>query len=388
MGSKEYSLLILGNFESVFIVQYVKNLKKYNPNAHLYFWGYKRRQSDTDRSFVACYDEYYLFDIDHSIDSGALSKLKSIIQLRKHFKKFVAGRHFDYINIHYIKPEYCFILDYIKKCNSKLILSPWGSDVYWPKSYYKLLVKRVFDSADFVTGRNNRFTRDYKGIFNVPDSKVVYCEVGIEPIEYIVEHKKLIDTNEAKRQLGIEGHYVITCGYKAMSSHQHFKMIDAIQQVRDKLPSNLLLLFPLTYPDDPEYIATIKQKVNEYGLNAVYFEHFLDIPHLFLMRQATDIFIHVQTTDASSASLCENILCEKKVINGAWLQYPELKKNGLLPYFEVDSIDNLGQTVLDVYHSEPIKIEEDVIKLFEKKQWKEVIKDWDSLFSGEIKHVF
>ena len=96
------------------------------------------------------------------------------------------------------------------------------------------------------------------------------------------------------------------------------------------------------------------------------------------------MFIHVQPTDASSASLQEYILCEKKIINGSWLKYPELIKNGVIPYFELDNMENLGQKIVDVYRSEPIKIEESLLNEFENKTWNVVIKDWDNLFSGNL----
>ena len=381
MNEKEYRLLILGNFENIYIVQFVKHLKKCNPHAHLYFWGYTRDKSDADRSFLDCYDEYYLFDINHKAGSSIIEKTKAIIQLRQHFRSFAKGKHFDYVNIHYVKPEYYFLLKYFKKYATKLILTPWGSDVYSINSFYRFFVRGVFDAADHITGGNDRFTMDFKRIFNVPDSKIAFCDLGVEPIEYIFEHKHQIDAQEAKHQLGIDDSYAITCGYKAQDSHRHLKMIDAIQKVRSQLPKNLVLLFPLTYPKNPEYIQEIKQKIESYGLKAIYFEQFLDMPHLFLLRQATDIFIHVQTSDASSGSLGEYLLCEKKIINGAWLQYPGLKKNGITPYFEVDSMENLSEVILKAYQSEPIKIPNEVFMELEKRQWKVVIKDWDNLFT-------
>lgn len=384
MTKKNYKLLILGNFESVYIVQFVKHLKKTNPDVHLYFWGYTRDKSDADRSFLACYDEYYLFDINRHEDAPILEKIKATIQFRRHFRKFVAGKHFDYTNIHYIKPEYYFILGYLKKYSSKLVLTPWGSDVYVANGYKRLMVQKIFNAADYVTGANDRFAKDFSKLFKVPEQKMVFCEIGMEPIEYIINHKKNIDVNEAKRQLGITDSYIITCGYKAQSSHQHIKIIEAIHQVKSQLPDNLLLLFPLTYPHNPDYIEEIKRKNAEYGLNAIYFEHFLEMPQLFLLRQATDMFIHVQPTDASSASLQEYILCEKKIINGSWLKYPELIKNGVIPYFELDNMENLGQKIVDVYRSEPIKIEESLLNEFENKTWNVVIKDWDNLFSGNL----
>lgn len=382
MNNKEYHLLILGNFENVYIVQFVKHLKKYNPHAHLYFWGYTRDKSDADRSFMECYDEYYLFDINHKAGSSVFAKARAIIQLRKHFRKFVAGRHFDFVNIHYIKPEYYFLTKYFKRCASKLVLTPWGSDVYSINRFYRFFVQGIFDKADYITGGNDRFTLDFKRIFNVPEHKIAFCDLGVEPIEYIFDHKSQITQEEAKRQLGIENSYAITCGYSGTCSQQHIAIIEAVEKVKSQLPDNLLLLFPLTYHREINNINAIKEKVNEYGLKAVYFEQFLDLPHLFLLRQATDIFIHVQTTDASSGSLAEYLLCEKKIINGAWLQYPGLKKNGITPYFEVDNIENLDQAIVKAYQSEPIKIPNELLQELAKRQWKVVIKDWDDLFSN------
>ncbi len=384
MEDKKYSLLIIGNFESVFIVQFVKHLKKTNPQARLYFWGYTREESDPDRSFLSCYEDYCFFNVRSYINSSVFWKKEAIQQMRKSFSTFVKDKHFDYVNIHYIKPEYVFLLDYFKKCASKLVLSPWGSDVLYINWFKRLLVKRTFNAADYVTGSDNRFANDFKNKFKVPERKFIYCTIGTENIEYFFDHKDKIDINEAKRQLRIDNHYIITCGYKAMDSHQHLKIIDAINQVRDKLPKNLLLLFPLTYPSNPKYIQEIREEVNKCDLKAVYFEHFLDISQLFLLRQATDMFIHVQPTDASSGSLWEYILCKKKIINGKWLQYPELIKNGVKPYYEVDKMENLGQAIVNAYQSEPIKIDSETFMYIEKKQWKVVIKDWDCFFSNNL----
>lgn len=384
MSSKEYSVLVLGNFEDVYVSQFIKNLKKINPKVHLYFWGYTRAVNLADRSFIACYDDYCLLDIKSIVNSSVFWRLKAIKAMRKSFKAFVADKHFDYVNVHYVKPEYCFLIDYFRKYASNLVLTPWGSDVYRVHGLNKFLVKQTFKAADFLTGCDDRFTRDFVKIFNVPQRKIIYCDLGVEPIEYIFDHKHSIDTNEAKRQLGLDKHYIITCGYNAHEVQRHSEMIDAIYQVKNQLPDNLLLFFPFTYPKEPEYIQSIKQKVNELGLKAVYFEHFLDLEHLFLLRQATDVFIHIQPTDASSGSLYEYVVCEKKIINGAWLNYPELFRNGVKPYFEVDDLKNLGQTIVKVYHSEPIKIEQDLLDYLAKKQWKVVIKDWNNFFTEHL----
>lgn len=384
MNSKGYRVLMVGNFESVYVVQFVKHLKEVNPNVHISFWGYTRDKSEEDRSFIDCYDQYCQFNIKHLVRSSLFWQFKAIAALRKNFKEFVAGKHFDYISVQYIKPEYCFLVDYFKQCSSHLVLTPWGSDVYRIGWLYKRLVKRVFDKADFITGPDDRFTRDFTKIFHVPASKIIHCDLGVAPIDYIIAHKNQINTKEAKRQMGIEDNYVITCGYSAHRTQQHLAMIETIHQIKDKLPSNLLLFFPLTYPKDPEYEDELKNKVNECGLKAMYFDHFLDIEHLFLLRQAADLFIHIQPSDASSGTLYEYILCEKKILNGAWLKYPEIEKNGVKPYFTVDSLDELGPAIVNACNSEPINIDKQVLADLEKKQWKVVIKDWDKFFTDNL----
>lgn len=384
MNDKEYNVLILANFASVYVVQFVKNLKKVNPAVHIFFWGYTQDMDALGKDYLSCYDEYYLFDINHKAGSSVLEKVRAVIQLKYHFKKFVSGRHFDYISIQYVRPELFFVLHDLKKHSSKLILTPWGSDVYRINKYFKKLAQKIYDAADYVTGPDDRFTRDFTKIFNIPQQKIVHVDLGVEAIEYIIDHKNLTDANEAKHQLGVEGKYVITCGYKAMSEHRHIEMIEAISQVRDRLPDNLVLFFPLTFPKDSAYVDLVKSKVDECGLSAVYFDHFMELPELYLLRQATDLFVHIQPTDASSGTLYEYILCEKKILNGAWLKYPEIEINGTKPYYLVDNLDNLGQSIVNAYKSEPIKINKQVLTDLEKKQWKVVSKDWDYFFSSNL----
>lgn len=381
MKNKEYSILILGNFASVYVVQFVKNLKKVNPAVHIFFWGYTQNMETLDKDYLSCYDEYYMFDINHKASSSVLEKVTAAIQLKYHFKKFALHRHFDYISIQYVRPELFFVLHDLKKHSSKLVLTPWGSDVYRINKYFKKLAQKIYDAADYVTGPDDRFTRDFTKIFNIPQQKIVHVDLGVEAIEYIIDHKDLTDADEAKRLLGVEGKYVITCGYKAMSGHRHVEMIEAISKMRDRLPNNLVLFFPLTFPKDPDYVDLVRSKVDECGLNAVYFNQFLELPELFQLRQATDLFVHIQPTDASSGTLYEYILCEKKILNGAWLQYPEIEKEGIKPYFLVDSMETLGESIVHAYESEPIKIPRTVIEDLSKKQWKVVIKDWDNFLT-------
>ena len=95
---------------------------------------------------------------------------------------------------------------------------------------------------------------------------------------------------------------------------------------------------------------------------------------------ATDMFVHVQTTDASAASVRQYILCHKKIVHGSWMKYSDLEKFKPLPYYPVDSLDQLGDVILEAYHSDGIDISEELIKALMNRGWGTVIKRWNDLF--------
>ena len=380
---KDYSVLILGFFGSIYIVDFVKSLKKENPSSHIFFWGAEPEdKSAITQEYLDCYDEYCFHDLNQKFNRiPILCQLETIYLWRKNFNKFAGSKRFDVTNIHFIYYAYVYILDYIKKYSSCLVLTPWGSDVYRIGSKEKLILRYLYRFADYITGRNDGFTKDVLRIFKIPKSKFVQVFLGSSVIDYIKQEKDFINAIEAKKLLGINDSYVITCGYNANSAQNHLGIIEAINKVKDYLPQNIILLFPFTYGSNKEYVDMVKRRVEEYNLRALFFEDFLDIHHLFLLRQATDMFIHVQSTDAGNASLREYLFCEKKVINGEWIRYEDLEINGTVPYFIAKDLKSLDKTIMEAFKSDPINISEATIKIIEEKSWKSAIKGWDNFFS-------
>ena len=204
-------------------------------------------------------------------------------------------------------------------------------------------------------------------VFNLNKEKIITFDLGSEAIDYILANKDTINNSEAKRKLGIANMFAITCGYNASPAQQHVLMIDAIYKIKDQLPSDLILLFPFTYGGDEEYKKMIKKHVMDLNLKALFVEEFLEMPDLFNLRQATDLFIHIQITDANSTSVGEYLLCEKKVVNGAWLKYDELEKSGVIPYFIVNDIATLDQDLLAAYKSEMPQFDKSILETLEEK---------------------
>ena len=274
-----------------------------------------------------------------------INRCSSWIQMRS----LSRVKHFDIVNIHYPYYFLSHVMGCFRKMASTIIVSPWGSDVLRleGKSKRKQLAK-VFDKADFITsnpkGRIGKVLVDEMGI---DAGKLHPLAWGSETIDYINEHIQDVSTEDAKKKLGLENRYVITCGYNAFEEQRHEIMIRSIREIKSQLPPELILLFPVTYgvtfgTKKEDYIKRLKGLCLESGLDAFFCESYLSVPELFVLRQATDMFIHIQTTDGGNSSLQEYVLLGKKVVHGSWIHYSHLEQFKPLFYFPVDDLDLLG----------------------------------------------
>lgn len=369
--NKEYKILIISEIDSTYIPNFIKYLKLENPHAHISLWGINRNVNIDISNLKEYLDECYLFDLKEGHTFIAyLNYLETSLYLRKHFNKFIASKRYDIINIHYVSSKYFFLLDIIKKVSDNLVLTPWGSDVYRIGKREKQLLRLFYKKADYFSGVNNRFTKDVINLFNIPISKLIEFDLGSVTIDYIIEHKNNNDSCTAKNNLRINDKYVITCGYNASPAQRHIQIIEAINKIKNQLPSNLILMFPFTYGGDKKYKDDVKKLVKSCNIEALYFEEFLEMQDLYTLRQATDMFIHIQTTDANSTSVGEYLLCEKKVINGSWLRYDELEIDGIIPYFIVDDVGNLKEVIMDAYKSNKPLLTDKIIGALKEKSCK------------------
>lgn len=375
-----YSILLLGEIYNNHTIRFVRNLKCENPNVQIDCFGI-RQNMDLPQNYLSCIRSFEVFDLSKKLWSfPGLRSLEIIYNWRKSFHRFVKSKHYDIAQIHYPEYSMSFILEDLHKVADNLVVTPWGSDVYRIGGRKKRIVQKIFDAADYVTGAGDRFTKDFMRIFNVPNEKFAHADLGSETIDYISEHKNYLTTKIAKQKLGIEGFYTIGCGYNASEGQQHLKMIESIAKARNQLPERLMLLFPVTYPKNTEYVKKLKSSVEESGLRAMWFDEFMDLPSLFELQMATDMFIHVQTTDANSTSLKEYILCGKNCVNGSWLEYDDIEENGHKPFHVVEDIGYLDQVIVDAYHKGEPEVSQKVLLHIESLGCEPAAKGWNDFF--------
>lgn len=372
-----YKLLIVGNIYDNHIKRYIKHLKTFNPNVQIDILTIQRSFNDSEdlKEFV---DTIHFYK--PTISSLPLIGIfKRIFQFNRLLSKITSFRQYDIVNIHYPVYEQSFSVNHLKKLAKKIVLTPWGSDVYRVGNIKLKILKYLYRKTDYVCNPNTRFGRDVRRIFNLRKDQIVDLSIGSETIDYIIEHRNSISVKDARRKLSLEGDYYITCGYNASPAQNHKAIIDGITKFAEQFPGKISLLFPMTYPQNSEYVDEIKQYVRCKGLNAYFFTNYLDLPTLFLLRQSTDMFIHVQDTDANAGSVQEYLLLKKKVLNGEWLRYDNLEINGVIPYILVKDLKSIGEAIEGATQQDPI-MTQDLIEYIESFGWNKWILKWDSFF--------
>ncbi len=290
----------------------------------------------------------------------------------KFFAEFARDRQYDIVNVHFPNMFMSFVYPYLRAMSNNLVITPWGSDVLRRDKKYLRSLESLYQRADYVataqkTPLGERIVQD----LHVEPQKMVGNFFGSDLIDYALKNGNSISTDDAKMHFGLSGKFVITCGYNRREPQRHKTIINAIDQVRNRLPNNLTLLFPMQYGAEtrPEYLEECKKECEIRNLPALFVTRYLPVEELYLLRMATDVFVHVQTTDASSGSVQEYILCDKKIVHGSWIKYDELEAYLPLFYFPVNKIEDLGEVIVQACNSDKISVPQEVLDIVRNRGW-------------------
>lgn len=383
MQKKRYSILIVAYEASLLqILTFVKNLRKENPTATIHLLTNRKMDS------VTCEIKEYVSKMIHIREykgrfkeqtwAGYLNKTLLLLPF-----VCLSYRKYDVVNIHFAKPALLKAMPWLRRMTKNIVITPWGSDVMRVEDENAVeRMRKIYGYASCVTcSSDSQLGEAVIQKFGYELEKMLPLRWGLEYVDYIEEAKPHKTVEEAKARFGISGRYVISCGYSTAQSHRHEAIIDAVNAIKEQLPENLTLLFPFTYGwGTPQYVQSIKDKCHDLGLHAVFVEEYLNMEDLYTLRMATDMFVHVQTTDAGASCVMQYILCHKRIVHGSWMKYMDLEKFKPLFYYPVNNLEELGSVILEAYRSAGIDIPEGVIHAIMDRGWNKEIKKWDALF--------
>ncbi len=368
------------------ITRLVCNLKEENPDVEIHLLS-SMCSSEIPSEIFPNVEEIIYCQLPKEINIGGI--IKKAILTRMTIKKLSKDRRFDVVNIHFPHYYLAGTMPYFRRMSNNIVVSPWGSDILRVDGIrLKMLLNGIINKSDYITGAVSG-NIGKKILKYSPKCKSKFRPVywGSETIDFFSHNIGNIDTQSAKNHFGLSNNYVVTCGYNAFRAQNHDKIIEAIIQIRSQLPDNLKLLFPVSYggADKNEYIAELKERCQLNHLDALFVENYMPVSDVFMLRMATDIFVHVQNTDAGSASFLEYVLCNKKIVHCAWIHYPMLETFTPLCYHVTPDFSSLADVILETYYSEPPVIQQELVDSILSVGWEKERIKWNELFESIAK---
>ncbi|MFN4201146.1 MAG: glycosyltransferase family 4 protein [Fervidobacterium gondwanense] len=327
-------VLIIGNYNSIYIRKLLESLS---------------RAGDVRLNFYVLSGLKY---IHNGLEIYALpetkNSLRKLINTRKIIDR-VAAEHPDIVHIHYFNaPTILYVMWSKLFRKGKLVVTFWGSDLYrisGTPMIKKIIQKSVIKRADVVTVTSEKMIDDFYKIFDVRDKKVFLTKFAV-PIDLkVIDQVSMEEIEKFKKRFSIAANnIVLTLGYSADPGKNHMYMIDEVVKLYNTF-KNIFVFLPMTY-GNVEHREKVKQyceeKFKSRGIKYSILEEQMSDREVAVLRKATDIMVNVQVSDALSASMQESLYAGSIVINGEWLDYSELKREGA--YFE--TIPRLGPGLL------------------------------------------
>lgn len=284
---------------------------------------------------------------------------------------FKSAQKSDIVQFHYISPI-VLPLAIIVKSTSKAKISSfiYGSDFLRANKFGLWCIKKVFSLSDSIVCDSSTVFDGLKKRYPKYQSVMNRCYFGSPIVDKLLEAKS---SSVNPPSLG-GGKKVIMCGYNGGKDQQHIRIIESLKNVA----KDYFWIFPMTYgvtnQDNKQKVIDLLKSLN---VDFLLLDQFLSEEEWANYILSTDIFIHMQVSDAFSSSITEHLLLGHVLINGSWLHYKDLDDNGV--YYILSDFENLEQNVKkasDVNKDLQVKLEANKDKIVKMKSLNYCIKNY------------
>ena len=339
-------ILILGDINSTFILNYIKELKaKMNCEVDIFTVPIRPQQKEYVKKFIKYFNNVYEISKSNYGIINRIPKIRGLLRLRNLANQIKKLGNYDICHIQYLSEDYGYLYKQIRNQGKKLIISIWGSDLYRSTWREKKIQQRIIKYAHKITFNNKETLEEFDKYFKVKNVKYQIVRVGLTPLK-ILKNIENISKEECRASFNIPTNsLVVTCGYNASVTHQHISIIKSIENIKYKLPANVLFIFPFTYGFDSEYYFKVKELLDKSNLNYRILTDFLSDYEVAQLRKSSDIMINLQISDQLSGSMQESLYTGNIVIAGDWLPYKILEEKGIF-MLKVSSVGEVGEKLL------------------------------------------
>ncbi len=291
---------------------------------------------------------------------------------------------YDAMQLLWIEWEWAYFYRILKRKTRRLNLNVGGSDFYRAGEDERKFKQNLIMCADIITAETAKTVQEFGDYYGEKIRKKTHLlPFGIEVLEWI-DHIENIPKNRIKEKYHIPlGKIVVTCGHNAIQQHQHLKIIDAIEKIPNDIKEQIILVFPMTYPNGADhYIEIVDERLKRTGLNYVILTKYMDYEGMAEYASISDIMIHVQTTDQLSSTMLEEMYAGAVVIAGKWLPYQSLYEMGMF-FLNVDEVLDITivlQKIIADMELYQKRCRENKEKVRKHSSWNELFSKWHDLW--------
>lgn len=303
----------------------------------------------------------------------------------RQFKALLSAEPFSLVSIVGITGLSSSLIRIAHRKRVKTHIVPLGSDVLRASRFVAHRINNAFKETDFVSvSKRSDFGLELIRRYSIPSEKMIAAGFGSDVIDQIDCMRGTLSRKEMASMLNLpESSFYIACGYNANKEQNHEEMLNAIAANQDLLPDDYCVIVQLSYGiSKQELIEHLSNLAKTLKLKVFLITDFLSLEQVTALRFVTDLFIHVQKTDATNASILEYLLADTQVINGEWLKYRFIEQEGK-PYYTCSSLDQLStclrRVLLARNNFSPVpESTKQIIRDF--KSWQRILNNWHALF--------
>lgn len=374
----KHSFFIVGNPSSVWMREYIKEIHiKNGDEVYITVFDEEKLQ------YKAIYEDMGVTLVPIGKNSNRIEKIAKAFRLLKFALKHRKKERFDIVEIHYPPHNFqAYIISLVLKIlNVPSFLMFWGSDILAINHKEARKLEKIVSCVTTINRLSEHTYADFEKYYgNKYDD--MFCEkpqrFGTLVLPYINKRLSVKDKEELKKEYNVpNGKITVAIGYNGKRRQQHIEVLNELSKLEDKIKNKVYLILHLVGIDDEGYREEIVEKLQFTGIEYIIIDEMLEFEEMSLMRSATDVFIHAQTTDGLSGSIRECFCSETIVLNPTWIQYDEFEKIGF-EYIHYDNFGELSHIVEKIVKNE---IEIDVMK---NKELVNNAYSWDSVYDNWI----
>lgn len=240
---------------------------------------------------------------------------------------------YDYCFISYLSTRRAILSFFIPR-SRKTILIAHGSDILRKSNYnelfFNLMLKRAYRIIFNSENVQNQFTRFYGDKYVEKSEYIPFPSSSFERVESAVAG---LTSVEARREFNLPTDKIIViCGHTSTFEEQFELLIPALENVRDDVLQKCHFVFPMTYGngDYESYRDMIEKLLAKSKLQYSVLRDYCTVDEMARLHMCSDVHISSIKTDALSIFMQEELYLGARLIYGEWLDYPELRKNGIV----------------------------------------------------------